>query len=443
MSSVNIDEQMDDSNIENSIEELEHLRKLFIGGLHPSTTSETLQQYFGKFGKVLEARVMKDQNGKTRGFGFITYARSHMVDEAQKARPHKIDGKVVESKRLVPRTDINKPESRVTVKKLFVGAIKNEHDEACLRKYFGKFGNVVAMNIAVDPNTGRRRGFAFVEYDDYDSVDRVVLQKLHCVKGVLLDVKKALTKQMSERLNQGMLNYGSPNFNGPLPNMPPNNMPPNNMPPNNMPPNMPRTNVPPNNMQPNNLPANNMPPNNNPPTNSGPPNSNLQPWNNGYYGNSGNTWDANGDNTGSQVSNWNNGQNPGWNPSVAGGADNWGNNTSQYPQQTSYSGSRRNYSSSRVNPYPDTKNINVKHTANRGTAANVNNRNPITNNNDTWQYNQAGNTGNWSNQNVPANATWNNNPTGPSQGPPMSAGYPPDGYANPMPSGPNANHRRN
>lgn len=41
---------------------------------------------------------------RSRGFGFITYARAAMVDEAQAHRPHRIDGRVVEPKRAVPRT---------------------------------------------------------------------------------------------------------------------------------------------------------------------------------------------------------------------------------------------------------------------------------------------------------------------------------------------------
>lgn len=40
---------------------------------------------------------------RSRGFGFITYAQAHMVDAAMHARPHKIDGREVESKRAVPR----------------------------------------------------------------------------------------------------------------------------------------------------------------------------------------------------------------------------------------------------------------------------------------------------------------------------------------------------
>lgn len=40
---------------------------------------------------------------RSRGFGFITYKEASQLDEAQKNRPHKVDGREVETKRAMPR----------------------------------------------------------------------------------------------------------------------------------------------------------------------------------------------------------------------------------------------------------------------------------------------------------------------------------------------------
>lgn len=161
------------------LRELEHMRKLFIGGLDYRTTDDSLKAHFEKWGKIVDVVVMKDPKTKrSRGFGFITYSRAYMVDDAQKARPHKVDGRVVEPKRAVPRQDIGRPDAGATVKKIFVGGLKDEHDEDCLREHFTQFGNVVSVSVVTDKETGKKRGFAFVEYDDYDPVDKVVC-KLH------------------------------------------------------------------------------------------------------------------------------------------------------------------------------------------------------------------------------------------------------------------------
>lgn len=39
-----------------------------------------------------------------------------------------------------------------------------------------QFGNVEEVEIITDKATGKKRGFAFVTYDDYDPVDRVVCE---------------------------------------------------------------------------------------------------------------------------------------------------------------------------------------------------------------------------------------------------------------------------
>uniref|UniRef100_W8BDE0 Ribonucleoprotein RB97D n=1 Tax=Ceratitis capitata TaxID=7213 RepID=W8BDE0_CERCA len=194
----NIPELTEDSTHveEEDICELEHLRKLFIGGLASQTTEESLKAFYGKWGTVVDAVVMRDPTTKrSRGFGFITYTKAASVDEAQKNRPHVIDNKPVDPKRALPRPERETRETNISVKKLFVGGLKDNHDEKCLEEYFSKFGNVVSVKILTDKTTGKRRGFAFIEYDDYDSVDKAILQRAHTIKYVVVDVKKSVYKQ--------------------------------------------------------------------------------------------------------------------------------------------------------------------------------------------------------------------------------------------------------
>ena len=96
------------------------------------------------------------------------------VDAAMNAKPHKMDGRVVEPKRTVSREDSQRPGAHLTVKKIFVGGIKEDTEEHHLRDYFEQYGKIEVIEIMTDRGSGKKRGFAFVTFDDHDSVDKIV-----------------------------------------------------------------------------------------------------------------------------------------------------------------------------------------------------------------------------------------------------------------------------
>ncbi|XP_046662276.1 heterogeneous nuclear ribonucleoprotein A1, A2/B1 homolog [Homalodisca vitripennis] len=195
---------MSSSEKSNENREPEQLRKLFIGGLDYRTTDESLKEFFLKWGEIVDVVVMKDPNTKrSRGFGFITYARSNMVDDAMAKRPHVVNGRQVETKRAIPRTEIGNPEAEASVKKLFIGGLKETINEDDLKKYFEEFGNIINISVPVNKENGSKRGFAFIEFDDYDPVDKVILQRSHVIKGKSVDVRKALSKEIISRVKGG------------------------------------------------------------------------------------------------------------------------------------------------------------------------------------------------------------------------------------------------
>lgn len=68
----------------------------------------------------------------------------------------------------------NKSESHVSIKKVFVGGIRDSIDENVLKQYFEQYGPVQGIDLVTDKDTGKKRGFAFVTFDDYDTVDKIV-----------------------------------------------------------------------------------------------------------------------------------------------------------------------------------------------------------------------------------------------------------------------------
>jgi RNA-binding protein Musashi len=76
----------------------EHNRtqKVFVGGLAPSVTNESMRHFFNQFGKVIDATVMIDRDSsRSKGFGFVTFDEKSDVERLIGMGGLDIEGKVV------------------------------------------------------------------------------------------------------------------------------------------------------------------------------------------------------------------------------------------------------------------------------------------------------------------------------------------------------------
>ncbi|XP_033948569.1 RNA-binding motif protein, X chromosome isoform X2 [Pseudochaenichthys georgianus] len=71
--------------------------KLFIGGLNTETTEKALEQYFSKYGRIVEVLLMKDrETNKSRGFAFVTFeSPGDAKDAAREMNGKSLDGKPI------------------------------------------------------------------------------------------------------------------------------------------------------------------------------------------------------------------------------------------------------------------------------------------------------------------------------------------------------------
>ncbi|MEI6478474.1 MAG: RNA-binding protein [bacterium] len=61
-------------------------KKLYVGGLPYSTTTEELEAAFAPFGTVEEAIIISDrETGRSKGFGFVTITEDKGADDAIEA----------------------------------------------------------------------------------------------------------------------------------------------------------------------------------------------------------------------------------------------------------------------------------------------------------------------------------------------------------------------
>uniref|UniRef100_A0A453PHA2 RRM domain-containing protein n=1 Tax=Aegilops tauschii subsp. strangulata TaxID=200361 RepID=A0A453PHA2_AEGTS len=172
--------------------------KMFIGGLSRQTSmGSTFKEYFGKYGEIIDAVIMKDRHTqKPRGFGFITYSDPAIVDRVIEDN-HVIDGKQVEIKRTIPKGAA--PLKDFKTKKIFVGGLPTALTDGEFKDFFSKFGKVVEHEIICDHSTNRSRGFGFIVFDAEKTVDELLAKKGNKIdlNGTQVEIKKAEPKKPS------------------------------------------------------------------------------------------------------------------------------------------------------------------------------------------------------------------------------------------------------
>jgi len=179
----------------------EQERKLFVGGLNKITEDDQLRHFFGKYGEVVDCNIMRDQEKRSRGFGFILFDDATAVDKIIAAKKDgsvfMVDDRTIEIKRAlpkVPRGTAGAPRAERLNKKIFVGGLPNTIAEDEVRAYFENYGKVNEVQLIKDRETGKLRGFAFITFDDEDSADKCLQRRAHEICKKMCEVKRAQTR---------------------------------------------------------------------------------------------------------------------------------------------------------------------------------------------------------------------------------------------------------
>lgn len=95
--------------------------------------------------------------------------------------------------------------------KLYVGNLAYKTDEGTLRKTFESFGEVESVNVIIDRETGRSKGFAFVELTSDDQAKSA----MDALDGTDLDGRAIKVSESKPRERQaGGRTYGGPRDGG-------------------------------------------------------------------------------------------------------------------------------------------------------------------------------------------------------------------------------------
>ncbi|XPS70340.1 hypothetical protein M3J09_002562 [Ascochyta lentis] len=152
---------------------------LYVGNLYYEVTADQIKRVFSRFGEVENVRIVFDNRGLSRGFGYVEFKN---IADAQTAVDN-LDMQVFEGRNLVcqfhkaksnskTRSPTGSYEPNPPAKTLFIGNMSFEMSDKDLNDLFRDIRNVMDVRVAIDRRTGQPRGFAHADFVDVASATK-------------------------------------------------------------------------------------------------------------------------------------------------------------------------------------------------------------------------------------------------------------------------------
>jgi len=171
---------------------------VFVKNLDKSIDHKTLYDTFSMFGNILSCKVATDENGESRGYGFVHYTEEAFATKAIQ----KVDGMVIAEKK-VTVTQFVPREQRQTGARKFTNVYIQRFPKAWsieqLTKFMSEAGQIDSLHIAKDEE-GKSLGFGFCNYPNAeDAAKAVEMFDGKEVDGEKLYVGRAMKKAEREK----------------------------------------------------------------------------------------------------------------------------------------------------------------------------------------------------------------------------------------------------
>lgn len=201
-------------------------------------TDEKLQEMFTKYGEISSAKVMTDESGKGKGFGFVSFENP---DDAEKACEELNEKEMPNGKKLYVGRAQKKAERQAELRRkfeqikmdrlnryqgvnLYVKNLDDTIDDEKLRKEFSPYGNISSAKVMSEQG-GRSKGFGFVCFSTPEEATKAVTEMNNRIVGSK-PLYVALAQRKDERKMHLMTQHMQRNGNMRMPMAGPGVAPP-------------------------------------------------------------------------------------------------------------------------------------------------------------------------------------------------------------------------
>ncbi|XP_016060275.1 PREDICTED: polyadenylate-binding protein 1-like, partial [Miniopterus natalensis] len=185
---------------------------IYVKNLQVDVDEQGLEELFAQFGKMLSVKVMRDDSGHSRGFGFVNFEKH---EEAQKAVMD-MNGKEVRGRLLYVGRAQKRAERHNELKRrfqqvkqvkqdrlnhyqgvnLYVKNLDDSIDNEKLRKEFSPYGVITSAKVMTEG--GHSKGFGFVCFSSPEEATKAVTEMNGCILGTK-PLYVALAQRKEER----------------------------------------------------------------------------------------------------------------------------------------------------------------------------------------------------------------------------------------------------
>lgn len=204
-------------------EAIKSFTNVYVKNIDLEATEEEVKELFTPFGAITSLYVEKDQEGKSRGFGFINFEEHEAAVKAIEAlndqefktkklyvgRAQKKSERLEELKKQYEAARVEKLSKSQGVN-LFIKNLDDSIDDEKLREEFQSFGTIASVKVMTD-DTGKSKGFGFVSFSSPEEASRAISEmNQHMLAGKPLyvalaqrkDVRRSQLEQQIQARNQ-------------------------------------------------------------------------------------------------------------------------------------------------------------------------------------------------------------------------------------------------
>ena len=150
---------------------------VFIKDLDASIDNKALHELFSTFGNILSCKVVVDEAGVSKGYGFVHFEAKESAEEAIS----KLNGLLLNDKKVVVCHHVSRKDrvaqtdaAKSVFTNVFVKNLDENVDDSELEKVFTPFGKITSALISRDEQTGRSKGFAFINFETHTAAEAAV-----------------------------------------------------------------------------------------------------------------------------------------------------------------------------------------------------------------------------------------------------------------------------